>query len=102
MTNPEERKQVILDLFNHRMRKRPVNDDVKEIVDIKNNLFKERLDKAQEYKSPPFTMKEVELVFKSLKKGKSKDPEGYICELFKEGVIGKDQKVKKISMMNFL
>ena len=100
VTNPEERKQVILDHFDHRMRKRPVNDDVKEIVDLKNDLFKERLDEAKENKSPPFTMKELELVLKNLKKGKSKDPEGYICELFKEGVIGKDLKVFICLMMN--
>ena len=36
---------------------------------------------------------------KSLKKGKSKDNEGYICELFKEGVIGKDLKISICLLM---
>ena len=100
ITNPEERKQVTLDHFHHRMRKRPVNDDVREIVKLQDELFKERLTKAKENKSPPFTMKELEKVMTSLKKGMSKDPEGLICELFKDGVIGKDLKMSVLLMMN--
>ena len=44
-------------------------------------------------KTPPFKMEELNKVPKSLKAGKSKDPEGYICELFKDGVIGTDIKL---------
>ena len=36
---------------------------------------------------------------KSLKKGESKDNEGYICELLKEGVIGKDLKISVCFLM---
>ena len=57
VTNPEERKQVTLDNFDHRIRKRPVNNKVKEIVDLQKDLFKEILDKAKENKRPPLTMK---------------------------------------------
>ena len=45
-------------------------------------------------------MKELDIVLKSLKKGKSKDPDSYTCELFKEGVIGKDLKESILIMMN--
>ena len=92
VTNLEERKQFTLDHFDRRMRKIPINDGVKEQVELKNNLFNERLNKAKNNTSPSFTMKELDLVLKSLKKGKSKDPDRYICELFKEGVMGKDLK----------
>ena len=37
-------------------------------------------------------MKKFDLVLKSLKSGKSKDPENYVSELFKEGAIGSDLK----------
>ena len=32
--------------------------------------------------------------------GKSKDPNNYICELFKEGAIGQDLKLSILMMMN--
>ena len=57
VTNPEERKQVTLDNFDQRIRKRPVNIKVKKIVDLKKDLFKEILDKAKENKRPPLSMK---------------------------------------------
>ena len=49
-----------------------------------------RLELTKKKKSTPFTMEELDKVLKSLKSGKSKDSNGYICELFKEGVIGED------------
>ena len=45
-------------------------------------------------------MKELDKVLKSLKKGKGKDPNNYVCELFKEGVVGSDLKVSLLLMMN--
>ena len=39
-------------------------------------------------------------MLKSLKSGKSKDPNCYICELFGEGVIGTDLKNSLLLMMN--
>ena len=43
ITNPEEKKNVILKHFAHSIRKRPVNDDVKNIIDLNEKLFKQRL-----------------------------------------------------------
>ena len=51
-------------------------------------------------KSEPFDITELEKVLKSLKAGKSKDPNNYICELFKDGVIGKDLKASLLMLMN--
>ena len=100
ITNPTERKEVTLNHFDFRMRKRPIVEDVREIVELQDDLFKIRLVKAQKNKSPPFTRKELDIVLKSLKKGKSKDPDNYICELFKEGVIEKDLNESILLMMN--
>ena len=57
ITNPSERKQVTLDHFNHRMRKRPVNEDVKDIVQLKYDIFEDRLKETQNNRSPPFNMR---------------------------------------------
>ena len=45
-------------------------------------------------------MIELDKVLKSLKAGKSKDPNNYVCELFKPGVIGSDLKLSIPMMMN--
>ena len=45
-------------------------------------------------------MNELNKVLKSLKAGKSKDPNNYVCELFKPGVIGSDLKISILMMMN--
>ena len=74
------------------MRKRPTHQDVPDIVKIQEETFKMRIEQARKNKSPEFTMAELEKVLKSLKNDKSKDFNGYINELFKEGVVGKDLK----------
>ena len=100
ITNPKEKKNVTLEHFTHRMRKRKVKDEIKEIEALNTKLFKKRLNETKNVKSPPFEISELNKVLKSLKSGKSKDPDNYICELFKEGVIGKDLKKSILLMMN--
>ena len=100
ITNPKEKKLVTLDHFAHRMRKREVKDEVTKVVSLKYKLFEKRLKESKEKKSPPFQLKELEKVLKSLKGGKSKDPDNYVSELFKEGVIGSDLKGSLLLLMN--
>ena len=100
ITNPKEKKTVTLEHFKHRMRKRSVKEEVKEIEVLNNKLFAKRLSNAKENISPPFEMKELDFVLKTLKSGKSKDPENYVSELFKEGAIGSDLKKSILMMIN--
>ena len=100
ITNPTEKKKVTNDHFVHRMRKRATIDEVKEIRESNEKIFFERLENAKKNKSPPFTEAELDKVLKSLKNDKSKDPSGYVCELFKEGVIGTDLRESLLMMMN--
>ena len=100
VTNPEEKKSVILEHFRHRMRKRPVHSDVKDIIDMNKCLFQERIKYAKNVKSSSFTLQELENTLKSLKVGKSRDPENLVTELFKEGSIGEDLKLSILYMMN--
>ena len=43
VTNPNEKKGVILNHFIHRMRKRPIKEEVKEILGLKMETFRLRL-----------------------------------------------------------
>ena len=63
-------------------------------------LSQKRLEDSKNKKSTPFQMNELENVLKSLKSGKSKDPDNYIRELFQDGTIGKDLKQSIQFMMN--
>ena len=62
--------------------------------------FLMRIEHSRQNKSPEFTMIELEKVLKSLKNAKSKDFNGYINELFKEGVAGTDLKTSLLMMFN--
>ena len=43
ITNPNEKKSVLLDHFQHRMRKQGVKDEIREIEKVNNELFEKRL-----------------------------------------------------------
>ena len=88
VTNPKEKKIVTLKHFKHRMRKRPPKEEFRSILKTQEELFKTRLYLAKKNKSDPFNMNELNKVLQELKLGKSKDPNGYVSDLFQEKVIG--------------
>ena len=67
ITNPKEKKTVILNHFLHRMRKRQIKEDVQEIVKTKKEALELRLEVVKEDKSVPFQKEELEKALKSLK-----------------------------------
>ena len=66
----------------------------------KDDLCNLRLKLAENNKTPDWTMKELNLVLKHLKNNKSRDPFGYINELFKNEAAGKDLKTAVLKLMN--
>ena len=64
ITNPKEKKAVILEHFKHRMRKRPAKEDTKDILECNEKLFKRRIIHAKNVKSDSFSMKELENILK--------------------------------------
>ena len=92
ITNPEELKDLYLETFKFRLRHRSVLPGYEEIMDLQEDLFKLRLELAKTKKTPAWKMADLEEALKSLKPGKCRDPAGLIREIFKEEVIGEDQK----------
>ena len=82
------------------MRKRQAVEEVKDILKTKKETFALKLEMAKNNKSPPIQMEELEKVLKSLKVGKSRDPDSWISEIFKDGVIGTDLKLSLLMMFN--
>ena len=100
ITNPDEKKVVILEHFKHRMRERPVKQEVEDIIHVKKNLFENRLKLAKGVRSPAFTLNELENTLKNLKSGNSRDPEHLITDIFKEDAMGDNLKLSVLIIMN--
>ena len=67
ITNPKEKIKVTLEHFEHRMRKRHIKEETKEIAFINSKLFEKRLENAKTKISPKFEMHELDKVLKQLK-----------------------------------
>jgi hypothetical protein len=78
--------------FQHRLRARPYIPELQDIEIIQSQLFEKRLHSASQITSPPWTMAELDIVLSSLKSGKSRDPSGLTCDLFKKEICGADLK----------
>ena len=89
ITNHEGLKDLYLKTYKHRLRNRPMKDELQEIKSYKDELFELKLSLASSNKSLPWTMEDLELVLKHLKEGKSRDPNGWVNDLFKNEVAGK-------------
>ena len=100
ITNPEALKLLYLNTYKHRLRHRPMQDDLKEIKELKDTLFYLRLDIAKQSKSEPWTMCQLDKVLSSLKTKKARDPHGLVTDLFKPGIIGSDLKQSLLTFIN--
>ena len=100
VTNHEKLKSLYLNTYKQRLRNRPIKEDFKNIKEQKDELFKIRLKVASSKKSEDWTMDQLENVLKHLKEGKSRDPNGWVRDLFKTEVAGKQLKISLLIMLN--
>ena len=71
--------------FIHRLRKREIEDDLKDCELLNNTLCRTILQNAKSNISSEFTLQELGDVLKELKRGKCMDPAGFIREMFING-----------------
>ena len=86
--------------YTQRLRNRPINKNIEHIKDAKEILCKKLLKIASSKKTPEWTMKDLDVVLKNLKKQKSRDPYGLANELFLPEVAGDDFKLAILRLMN--
>ena len=67
---------------------------------MKNELFNIRLELYKCIKSEPWVMKDLNRALKDLKQDKARDPNGWVNELFKDGVAGKKLKLSMLCFFN--
>ena len=82
-------KKLYLETYLHRLRNRPIKTEFQEIEKMKNNLFDLRLKNCKERKSKPWEMCHLDKVLKKIKLNEARDPNGWINDIFKEGVVGR-------------
>ena len=98
ITSQHQMKALYLDTFLHRLRHRPINKDYIKLKNLKEQLFKRRMEYSMNNKSKMWDKDQLLKVLKALKNNKSRDPHGMVNELFKPGVIG-DNLCKSVLML---
>ena len=98
ISSQSELKKLYLDTFKHRLRHRPIKDDLKHLEVLKEELCEKRLKFASMNKSKSWDSAKLHKVLSSLKKNKSRDAHGLINEIFKPGVAGVDLENSLLKM----
>ena len=74
--------------------------EYEDILHLKNQLWEMRLEKCSNVKTEKWTEKNLNMVLKSLKNNKTRDPLGMVNEIFKPRVIGEQLELSILSLMN--
>ena len=100
LTSHKAIEKEALNTYEKRLRNRPIKEGLEQMQNDKENLCKLRLDLARRNKTPPWTLEELDVVLKYLKKDKSRDPLGLANELFQPNVAGHDFKIATLKLLN--
>ena len=100
VSGPSEIKKLLAKEYKERLRSRPVRPDFEHLKGTKSDIFKMKLKLAENKSSMPWDMSHLESALSHLKNNKSRDPEGYINEIFKSEVAGKYLKQSLLVMFN--
>ena len=100
ITAPKALKSLYLEHYIKRLQHRSIMKEYSENFDKKVLLWDLRFDQLKLSKSEDWTNKELRFTLKSLKSNKTRDPSGFINELFKPGVIGVDLENAILQLIN--
>ena len=100
VTNPKVIEEMAIKTFTDRLKNKPIKEGLENVKKDKEELCRKRLEKAKNSKTEPWKIEDLEAVLKFLKKNKSKDPFGYVNEIFDVEVAGDDLKLAMLILMN--
>ena len=100
LTSNEKINEAALNVFKERLKNTEIKEHLKPLKDAKEKLCEKVLKVAAANKTPPWTMKDLEVVLKNLKKQKARDPYDLANDIFRSEVAGDDLKEAILSMMN--
>ena len=90
ITSPGLLKKLYLETYKERLRNRDMKEELMEVYFLKEELWQSRMIELNANKTEPWSIQETRKAIKSLKKNKTKDPNGIINELFMNGCAGED------------
>ena len=85
-------RNLYLDTYVDRLRHREMQPEFSEVYSMKTTLWEYNYEMLKSKKSHNWEMTNLEMVLKNLKKNKSRDPDGFINDIFKPNVIGNNLK----------
>ena len=97
---PNELKSLLSKEYKERLRTRPLRPDLKHLKKGKKRIFLMKLKLAESHRSKPWTLSDLDKALGALKNNKSRDPEGFLNEIFKKNVIGTNLKHSMLLMFN--
>ena len=100
VTDEDKIAEMALEHYAKVLENRPMKEDLKHIKESKEELCEKLMNLAKKNKTPPWEMKHLENVLKQMKKGKSRDPDGYANEIFLLDSAGEDLKLAILKLMN--
>ena len=87
VSGPRDIKNLLAREYKDRLRSRPIRPDLVSLQRRRKKIFQMKMKLAQRRQSPDWTRAGLDLALSNLKTNKSRDPEGYVNEIFKLGVI---------------
>ena len=100
ITSAENLKKHTIEHYENVLSNQPINPELEGLKRDKESLCSKRIEIAKQNKSDPWTIEDLEIVLKHLKKGKSRDPNDHINDLYNSDNAGTDLKHALIVLMN--
>ena len=100
VTNPQLLKELYMDTYKHRLRHRKMNEEYVDILNMKESLWKLRMDRLVRKKSDSWNMEDLDRALSSLKTNQARDPLGMVADIFKPKNIGSELKLAILELMN--
>ena len=100
ITAPEALKNLYLETYVERLRHREIKSGFISNYQKKVELWDMRFEHLKNKVTNDWSDKELTLALKSLKNNKSRDPGGFINEIFKPPVVGRDLKDALLKFLN--
>ena len=102
VTAPKDIKNLLAMEYKNRLRARPMRPDLMALKQRRQKIFRMKMKLSRKRKSPDWTISDIDKALSDLKNNKSRDPQGYINEIFKHGVVGDNMKNSLVMMMNLM
>ena len=100
ITAPSLIKKLYSDTYSDRLSHRELKEDFSEVYDLKMQLWERRFELLKLKKSQDWSISDVDKVLKRMKNNKSRDPHGFINEIFKPGVGGSNLRLGILHLAN--